>query len=174
MSAMRRLILMRHAKSSWSDPDIEDHDRPLNLRGRLAAPLMGAWLAERGLIPDAVLCSSSQRTQETWARVCQVLRDAPEPQVDAGLYHADPPHLLAALQAAPSTVQTLALIGHQPGIGAFLRRLAAADAPACCTRAYQKFPTAACAVLEFDAADWTAIGFGTGRFIAFAVPRELV
>jgi phosphohistidine phosphatase len=171
---MHRLILMRHAKSSWSDPSLEDHDRPLNQRGRLAAPLMGAWLADRSLVPDLVLCSSSVRTQETWARVCATLPGAPAPQIDARLYHADPPRMLAAVNAAPASAETLAMIGHQPGIGAFLRKLANADAPACCTRAYQKFPTAACAILEFDTETWADIAFGDGRFTSFAIPRELV
>jgi phosphohistidine phosphatase len=171
---MRCLILMRHAKSSWSDPDLEDHDRPLNQRGRLAAPLMGAWLAERGLAPDFVLCSSSVRTRETWARVRTVLTAAPEPHVQAALYHADPPHMLEAVRAVPADAACVALIGHQPGIGAFTRLLARQDTPQACARAYAKFPTAACAVLEFDVGSWAEITFGAGRFTAFAVPRELV
>lgn len=171
---MKRLILMRHAKSSWSDPDQDDHDRPLNQRGRLAAPLMGAWLADRDFVPKHVLCSSSTRTRETWARVRVVLAQAPEADVQPGLYHADPPHLLAAVQALPPSVACAALVGHQPGIGAFTRLLARRDAPPNCTRAFTKFPTAACAILDFEVDDWSDVAFGTGRFTAFAVPRELV
>lgn len=171
---MKRLILLRHAKSSWENPDLDDHDRPLNQRGRLAAPLMGAWLAQKGFVPDAVLCSSSRRTFETWALVRAALPDAPEPEVDAALYHADPAAMLARIQTTPPAVGTLGLVGHQPGIGAFCRKLASADAPAHCTRAFQKFPTAACAVLDFDVDDWAAVGFGQGRFHSFAAPRELV
>jgi phosphohistidine phosphatase len=171
---MRRLILMRHAKSAWSDPDLDDHDRPLNQRGRLAAPLMGAWLADKGLVPDAVLCSSSLRTRETWDRARATLPGAPEALVMPDLYHADPPHLLEAVQSAPEHAEIVALIGHQPGIGAFTRLLARPDAPQASSRAYSKFPTAACALLQFDADNWADIAFGTGDFVGFAIPRELV
>jgi phosphohistidine phosphatase len=174
MLSMKRLILLRHAKSAWTDPDLDDHDRPLNQRGRLSAPLMGAWLAERGFVPDAVLSSSSARTVETWARARTALPDAPDATVDAGLYHADPARMLVAIHAAPPEAGTLLLIGHQPGIGALTRRLSSPDAPATCTRAYQKFPTAACAVIDFDTDRWSDIAWGTGRFHSFAVPREQV
>lgn len=171
---MKRLILFRHAKSAWGDPDLDDHDRPLNQRGRLAAPLMGAWLAERGFRPDVVLCSSSARTIETWDRARLAIPGAPEARVDARLYHADPATMLAAIQAAEPDAATLLLVGHQPGIGALTRRLAGPDTPATCSRAYQKFPTAACAVLDFDTDDWAAVTWGMGRFHSFAVPREQV
>lgn len=171
---MKRVILLRHAKSAWSDPDLDDHDRPLNQRGRLAAPLMGAWLAERGFVPEAVLCSSSVRTIETWARARGAFPDAPEATVDAGLYHADPGRMLTAIHAAPPEASTLLLIGHQPGIGSLTRRLAAPDTPATCARAYQKFPTGACAVIDFDTDSWTGVAWGTGRFHSFGVPREQV
>jgi phosphohistidine phosphatase len=171
---MRRLILFRHAKSSWADPDLDDHDRPLNDRGRLAAPLMGAWLAGRGWRPDHVLCSSSLRTRQTWAAAAGAFDAPPEPTVEPELYHADPATMLARLRAAPADAATVAMIGHQPGIGAFARRLSDGDTPPRCARAFAKFPTAACAVIDFDAADWASVAFGTGRFHAFAAPRELV
>lgn len=172
MWSMKRLILLRHAKSAWADPDLDDHDRPLNQRGRLAAPLMGLWLAERGFVPDAVLCSSSVRTVETWQRARAALPGAPEATVDAALYHADPARMLAAIRSTAPEAVTLLLVGHQPGIGALTRRLATPDTPAQCTRAYQKFPTAAVAVIDFDAEAWSDVTWGTGRFHSFAVPRE--
>jgi phosphohistidine phosphatase len=171
---MRRVILFRHAKSSWADPDLEDHDRPLNQRGRMAACLMGAWLADKGLRPELALVSSSVRTQETWARSRLAFDDPPEAEIDPKLYHADPATMLARLQRAPGAIGTILLVGHQPGIGAFCRRLAAPDAPAHCQRAYEKFPTAAVAVLDFEADAWPELGFGLGRFHTFAAPRDLV
>lgn len=174
MSSMKRLILLRHAKSAWEDPDLDDHDRPLNRRGRLSAPLMGAWLAERGFVPDRVLCSTSTRTVETWALARAALPGAPDPVAEPRLYHADPATMLDLIRATPSDCATLMLIGHQPGIGSLARKLSAAGAPAHCTRAFQKFPTAGCAVIDFPADDWPAVAFGTGAFHAFGVPRELV
>ncbi len=171
---MRRLILFRHAKSSWADPGVEDHDRPLNQRGRLCATLMGAWLADTGCVPDHALCSSSARTRETWARARRAIDGAPEAEIAPGLYHADPATMLETLRAAPDAARTVVMIGHQPGIGAFVRRMASPDAPAACARAYGRFPTAAVAVLGIDAASWRLAAFGAARFETFAIPGELV
>lgn len=170
---MRRLILLRHAKSSWDDPTLDDHDRPLNRRGKAAAPLIGAWLADRGFAPDHVVCSSSARTRETWARLAPALPAAPEPQLEPRLYHADPETMLDLLREAPETARAVMLIGHEPGIGAFARRMASAVVPPECARAFEKFPTAAAAVIDLDAARWRDAGFGAGRFHAFATPRDL-
>ena len=171
---MRRLILFRHAKSCWADPDLPDHDRPLTQRGRLAAPLMGAWLAERGYVPNLVLCSSSLRTIETWRAAQPLLPQAPPPQILRDLYHADPDAMLRILQSAPDSAETVLIVGHQPGIGAFARKLAAAATSAGPARAFQKFPTAACAVLDLPVARWADAAFGTADFHSFAAPRELV
>lgn len=171
---MHRVILFRHAKSSWSDPELEDHDRPLNQRGRLAAAMMGAWLADRDFRPDMALVSSSARTRETWARARRAFDVPPEAEIDPKLYHADPATMLARLQTAPDSAGCIALIGHQPGIGALCRRLAAPGAPVHCQRAFEKFPTAAVAVLDFDVDAWPEVGFGLGRFHTFVAPRELV
>lgn len=171
---MKRVILFRHAKSSWADPDLDDHDRPLNQRGRLAAPLMGAWLADKGFTPDHALLSDSLRTRETWARA-QGAFAAPPPATElAALYHADPATMLETLRAAPDRAETVILIGHQPGIGSFCRKLASDDTPAHCARAFDKFPTAAMAVLDFPIDAWPELAFGAGRFHSFAAPRELV
>ncbi len=171
---MRTLVLLRHAKSSWADPDLEDFDRPLNQRGRLAAPLMGAWLVERGLRPDIVFSSSSARTRETWERARVAFPDPPPVEETDRLYHAAPDAMLAILRGAPAEAACVLMIGHQPGIGAFARRLSAPEQPAHCARAFQKFPTAAAAVLTFDVADWGEVDYGAGRFTQFAVPGELV
>lgn len=170
MTQMRRVILLRHAKSSWADPDQEDHDRPLNRRGRLAAPLIGAWLREMGAVPDLVLCSSAARAIETWERsgLEGALKVAPK------LYHADPATMLEALRAAPDDARRVMLVGHEPGIGNFARKLSGPDAPSGCRRAFEKFPTAAAAILDLDLAHWADAGWSGARFTAFGMPRELV
>lgn len=171
---MKRLILFRHAKSAWDDPELEDHDRPLNQRGRLAAPLMGAWLSERGFLPDRVLSSSSRRTIETWHRARPCVPGAPEAEILPTLYHADPMRMLEVVQGLDPDSACGLILGHQPGLGSFLRRLAAPDTAATCARAYRKFPTAACAAVDFPVNDWRDVAFGGGHFHSFAVPRELV
>lgn len=171
---MRRLILFRHAKSSWAESDLADHDRPLAERGRQAAPLMAAWLAERGYAPDAVLCSSSVRAIETWAAAQPLLPQAPPPQILRDLYHADPATMLRILQAVPDSAETVLMVGHQPGIGAFARKLADDATPPRAARAFKRFPTAACAVLDLPIERWADAAFGAARFHSFAAPRELV
>lgn len=171
---MRRLILFRHAKSAWDDPEAADHDRPLAPRGRAAAPLMGAWLAERGYAPDHVLLSDSARTRETWALAREALPGAPQGTIVARLYHADPATMLSVLRTAPAQAATVAMVGHQPGIGGFARMLANGKTSASCARAFKHFPTAAVAVLELDINDWADADWGGARFTAFACPRELV
>jgi phosphohistidine phosphatase len=81
----RTLILIRHAKSDWEHPALDDHDRPLNARGQRSAPRIGAWLAAQGLAPDAVLCSTARRTRETWQGIATRLPGAPEPVFSHGL-----------------------------------------------------------------------------------------
>ena len=109
---MKKLILMRHAKSGWDDPTLDDHDRPLNQRGRLAATLMGAFLRDAGLVPDVALVSSAARTRETWSRLAI---DCPATFRD-DLYLAGPHAIIGAVQEAQSHAGTVLLLGHQPGM----------------------------------------------------------
>lgn len=169
---MKRVILVRHGKSSWDDPTLDDHDRPLNARGKRAAPLTGAWLAKKGLAPDAVLCSSSKRTRQTAKRLAEAL-PLPEPVIERGLYHAAPVEMRDRLTVLDTALETVMVIGHQPGIGALARKLSGGKARPRCARAFEHFPTAAAAVLEFDIDDWSDLEWATGRFVDFAMPREL-
>ncbi|WP_138469819.1 histidine phosphatase family protein [Poseidonocella sp. HB161398] len=163
---MPLLILARHAKSDWSHEDLSDHDRPLNARGHAAAPLVGMELARRSLVPDEVLCSSARRTQETWAGIASELPGAAAPQILPALYHASPETMLSVLQGA--TGRVVAMIGHNPGIGALAHRLLP-EAPA-----HPKFgiyPTGATLIAEVD--DWAALENGRARLAGFFVPRDL-
>jgi len=171
---MRKLILVRHAKSSWSDPSLDDHDRPLNGRGRRAAPVTAEWLSRRGHLPDLVLCSSSVRTRETFARMAEAVPGLPEPVVEPALYHATPAELLARCADLPADASRVMLIGHQPGLGGFARRLAAAPVRPRCARAFEHFPTAAAAVLTLELDGWEEIAFGSAQFVDFARPRDLM
>ena len=166
---MRRLILMRHAKSSWSDPAQRDLDRPLAKRGRRGAKLIGGWLKDKGYRPDEALVSSARRAQETWAGVVATAGAAPT-SYRPELYHASPEAMLAVLRE-PRQAATLLVLAHQPGIGAMARRLL--DAPPEADPDFDKFPTAATAVIDFDVADWPGIGWQAGRLVDFVVPRAL-
>lgn len=172
---MPRLVLFRHAKSDWDDPDLPDIDRPLARRGRLAAPLMGAWLAEEGLVPDLVLTSPARRARETWERArgpagagAQV-----ETRALADLYMAAPETALAVLREAGGEAGCVALVGHEPGMGELLRRLHDGRAPGGLARAFEKFPTGAVAALELPG-PWSALDWGGAAFTRFACPKDLV
>lgn len=171
---MKKLILLRHAKSSWKDPELDDHERPLNGRGRRAAPAIGGWLAGHGHRPDRVLCSSARRARETCEGVAGALPGLPEPEIDRRLYHATPDALRERLREIAEPSPTAMLIGHQPGIGALTRKLAGGKVRPGCRRAFEHFPTAAAAVLEFDIEAWRDLCYGMGRFVDFAVPREVM
>lgn len=171
---MKKVILLRHAKSSWNDPTLDDHDRPLNSRGRVAAPVIGAWLEYRRHRPDTILCSSSVRTRETVAAIRAQTRHLPEPLIERALYHASPCDMRDRLAELSSRAETVMIVGHQPGLSALARKLADGQENRRCRRAYEHFPTAAAAVLELDIEHWSDLEFGQARFVDFAKPRELM
>ncbi|PQO22646.1 phosphoglycerate mutase [Rhodobacteraceae bacterium WD3A24] len=166
----RRLILTRHAKSSWNDPRQADFDRPLNPRGQAAAPLIGRWLAARGLVPEAVLVSSARRTLETWQRIARELPEPPEAQPVDALFHAGPVAMLRALRGLPDEVRTAMLIGHNPGLAEFALQLPAEPSP---HPKFADFPTGATLVVDFDITRWADLRRGTGRIVAFLTPGDL-
>lgn len=171
---MKKIILMRHAKSSWADPAASDIDRPLNARGRIAAATMGVWLARQGVVPDHIILSPASRCLETWDRLQPFIAHKGKTQPVKEVYMAAPDQLLEILQQSPSDAETVVLIGHQPGIGALARKLASGSVPSNCSRAFHQFPTAATAVLSADISDWTKLRFGTAKFDKFGLPKEVV
>ncbi|MEL6980296.1 MAG: histidine phosphatase family protein [Pseudomonadota bacterium] len=168
----RRLALLRHAKSDWSTQGEPDHARPLSLRGRLAAPLMGAWLAEQPWRIDLALISDAARTRETWARLAPLLPQTPPIETLEALYLAEPEAMLAALRKAPDKARTVLMIGHNPGLEQFALRLGDAQSPR-----PGAFPTAALGVFRLDGAaapSWDCAAFGDFRLEAYEEPKGLV
>lgn len=165
---MKRLILTRHAKSSWDDPMMTDHERVLNARGRAAAVDLGGWLASRGYVPGQVLVSDSVRTRETWERIAPHLPAAPEAELKSALYHAGPDVMLAVLRHACADV--VMIVGHNPGIGEFAQRIVA-RAPL--NPEFQRYPTGATLVADFAVESWDQVDWGLGSVDDFIVPREL-
>ncbi|WP_374372811.1 histidine phosphatase family protein [Tabrizicola sp.] len=166
---MKRLILTRHAKSSWDDPMTPDHDRPLNDRGKAAAADLGQWLASRDYIPGEVLCSDALRTRKTFSGIAPALPGAPVLELKPALYHAGPDVMMAVLRHA--TAEVVMMIGHNPGISEFAARLVART-PA--SPEFHRYPTGATLVADFDVEDWGQVGFGQGVVVDFVVPREIV
>ena len=166
---MKRLILTRHAKSSWDDPMTPDHDRPLNDRGKAAAADLGQWLASRDYVPGEVLCSDAVRTRKTFSGIAPALPGATVLELKPALYHAGPDVMMAVLKHA--TAEVVMMIGHNPGIGDFAARLVA-HAPV--NADFARYPTGATLVVDFDISDWGQVAFGTGVTVDFIVPREIV
>lgn len=164
----KRLILTRHAKSSWDDPLTPDHERPLNERGKAAAADLGDWLASRGYVPDEVLCSDALRTRKTWSGIAPALPGTPILNLKPALYHAGPDVMLAVLRHATS--DTVMMIGHNPGIAEFAARIVAQPP---LTPDFRRYPTGATLVASFEIDSWADVGFGTGATRDFVVPREI-
>ncbi|PRX33846.1 phosphohistidine phosphatase [Meinhardsimonia xiamenensis] len=164
-----RLILTRHAKSSWDDPTLTDHARPLNARGRSAARAIGAWLRERGDVPELVLSSDSRRTRETWEEMEAALQSGAEVRWLPELYHAPPHDILAALRRAGAASPVL-LVAHNPGVGLAARALV--SEPPRHAR-FERYPTAATTVIDMPVNDWSETEWGMGEVAAFTVPRDL-
>lgn len=166
---------MRHAKSSWSDPDLDDHDRPLKDRGIAASRRMAKWMEQHGEVPDFVLTSTARRAKDTWGLISDTLSlDVPTAEI-SDIYLAGPDAMLQAIRTrVPKGVKKVLLIGHQPGMSSFARQLANGSARESRARAYKRFPTAALAVIRYEVDDWSDLEFGKGNFCEFAVPKELV
>lgn len=164
-----RLILIRHAKSSWSDPDLSDKERPLNKRGRASAKAVGRWLATRSYEPQQVLVSSAARTRETWAKIADKMVSAPDAEYLDGLYLAEPDQMLATLQRADKDV--VMMIGHNPGSAYMAQALINKPHP---HGRFQHYPTGATAIIDFPVADWADVTWKSGETVDFIVPRELI
>lgn len=165
---VRRLVLLRHAKSSW-DHDLPDVDRPLSARGRRDALEAGHWLATHVGRPDLVLCSTAVRTRQTWARLCEAEPDVLSPvpvRYEPTVYEAWSDTLLDLTRSLPDEVATAVLVGHGPGLPDLAERLnrASGDGPV------GDFPTSA--IADFAVAGtWAELGPGTATLTAYAVPR---
>lgn len=170
---MRRLLLLRHAKSDWSVPGQTDHERLLSQRGEDAAPLMGAYMAREGLVPERAIVSSAARTRETWRLLSQAFANPPPATFDDRIYEAEPEEILAAIAEVPANVNKLLVVGHNPGFQDTASLLTGSgDKPSRALMA-AKFPTAALAVIDFDCADWSALAPHTGRLDRFVTPRAI-
>jgi len=170
---MRRLLLLRHAKSSWEDPSLDDFDRPLAPRGERAAPAIADFMRSKKLIPDLVLCSSAVRARQTWHAVANKLGSGDNLRELKSLYLATPSRLLQTLRRAPQKAETVLVIGHNPGMEIFALRLTGKGPRNAMRQMAEKFPTAALAEIAFDVEKWSEIGEGRGVLKRFVRPKDL-
>ncbi len=161
---MKRLILMRHAKSSWKDSALSDHERPLNKRGREASPKVARALAQLGWVPEVVISSDSVRTRETWARMEPELEGEILVAWQPELYHGSTADIRGVIEGLPDDVETAMVLGHNPGWESAVERFSGV---------YARMTTANAALLEGDGA-WAALARGDDwRFIEVLRPKEL-
>lgn len=164
---MRTLLLLRHGKAAASDPG-GDHDRALTERGRAQGKAIGELLGRLGLEPELALVSDAKRTQETATLALAAAR--PDVRVEAGLYAASVETLLGAVRGVPDQSRRILVVGHNPGLAELARLLAGSGEPQAVIGLHQSFPTAALAVIEFDAGYWREVAAGTGTLTRFIVP----
>jgi len=166
---MKRLILVRHAKSSWSDQSIDDKNRPLNERGQNDAVTIGKWLASQGFQPDQVLSSTATRCRETWDGISKSLPPVADVSFHDFLYLATDQEMLEVLRAA--TGETVVMLGHMPGIGDLARDLRQDPPPM--HDLFRKYPTGSVTVLTPHVEDWVQLGFGDADCEIFITPVDM-
>lgn len=167
---MKQLHLLRHGKSSWTDTGLPDHDRPLAGRGRRASRAIARHLSEQGINPELVLCSTARRARETLDRIQPGL-GSPAVLFERDLYAASAPALLERLRTVPDAVESVMLIGHNPGLQDLALDLARPSPTA--RELATKYPTAALATLAFAASSWQELDRETAELVALVRPRDL-
>lgn len=162
---MKTLLLMRHAKSSWSDAGLQDTERPLNKRGEKDAPRMGKLIRDEKLCPDSILSSTAVRAARTAQIVAEKCGYGGEIQLLDELYMAEPPVYIAALKALPDEVQTVLVVGHNPGLEGLLQLLVAK---------VESLPTGAIAHIQVPVRTWQAFDLTIDcRLLDLWRPRDL-
>lgn len=168
---MRRLWVLRHAKSSWDDPGLDDHDRPLAARGRRAAEAMASYLDREGVRPGSVVCSSALRARQTLAAVLPGLGHDLTVRIDPALYTFSGAELMTTVHELPSEHATVLLIGHNPAMEDLVVTLAREGEQLPALR--EKFPTGALAGLDLAVDAWADASPGCARLTTFVTPRDL-
>ena len=162
---MKTLLVLRHAKSSWNDPALDDHERPLNKRGRRDAPRMGELVREYGLIPDVIISSDAVRARLTAEAVAEAARYAGEILLDPHLYLASPADILSLLRTVREKAETVMIVGHNPGLEELVAQL---------TGERQDLPTAALAQIALPIDQWRDLKLSTrGTLVGLWRPEEL-
>ena len=161
---MKRLLLLRHAKSGWDNPKLSDYDRPLTARGEHEAPLVGKELKRRGTLPDLILSSSAVRARQTIERVIRAGKLSNKPEFRDSLYGASSDELLVQVQALPESISCLLFCGHNPGLENLLCRL---------TGTIQNMTTACLACIDLESASWEEIAEESGNLKWVFTGKEL-
>ena len=172
METVKTLYLLRHAKSSWADLELADHDRPLSPRGHKAAQAMATVLTRARPLPMVILCSSALRALQTLEPILAALDPPAELRVEQRLYGADVPDLLGLLRELPEDRSAALVVGHNPGLQDLAVELADEGGAEDLRRLREKFPTGALATLG-SGGQWAELGAGRAYLAGLVLPREL-
>jgi phosphohistidine phosphatase len=174
---MRRLMLLRHAKTENDAPSGRDQDRRLDDRGRKDAAEIGGWIARHPPVPDAVLVSPAVRAHQTWEIAAAAMKELARPphvELLPELYGADPSQLLQSIHAASATdSQRLMVVGHNPGMHELALALAGSGDAAGRRALSENLPTSGLAIFDFEVDDWADVAFRRGRLVLFVSPKLL-
>ncbi|TVR83474.1 MAG: histidine phosphatase family protein [Rhodospirillales bacterium] len=170
---MKTIYLLRHAKSSWNDPVLDDTERPLSKRGRAAAKAMAGYLVREGIQPGQVLCSPAKRTRETLERLERALHAAVPVRFEKGIYHADATALMRRLRRLSDALPSVMVIGHNPALERLALMLAGDGEARARDKLATKYPTGALATLTAEIAHWRELSPGGAHLQAFVRPKDL-
>jgi phosphohistidine phosphatase len=162
---MKTAIILRHAKSSWKQPELPDHDRPLSKRGKRDAPRVGEFLLEKGLTPDLIISSTAKRARKTAEAAAKASGFSGELRLTPALYLAAPEAYIATLRSLPDEYQRVMLVGHNPGLEELMAKLTGRTA---------SMPTAAVAYVSFPITHWSELEMGAkAELIHLWTPGDL-
>jgi len=162
---MKKLLIFRHAKSSWKHPELADHDRPLNKRGKRDAPRMGELMREHDMVPDLIISSTAKRARQTADFVADTSGYQDEIQFERSFYAAEPEALIDILQQVADNNECVMVVGHNPDLEELLEML---------TGDWERMPTAALALIELAINEWASISPEVpGKLVDIWRPREL-
>jgi phosphohistidine phosphatase len=170
---VKTVYLLRHAKSSWDQPYLDDYQRPLAPRGLNAAPRLGRYMSKEKLIPERVLCSGARRAQETWDLVSDALEVTVPVNVLPEIYHGSTGTLKGLIHGLPDSEDSVLLVGHNPTFHDFALSLAGSGEEEAIQRLRFKYPTGSLAILDFGVQEWREVREGTGHLRDFIRPKGL-
>jgi phosphohistidine phosphatase len=170
---LRKLLLLRHAKSSWDTPGLADHERPLARRGIRAVAALRRHVAAGAVAPDLVLCSTARRAVETWEGIAPAFQPDIQVEFTAGLYGATAEELLRRLRQVPEDIGCVLVVGHNPELEVLASGLVGRGDDELRHRLETKFPTGALATLVVSG-PWAELAVGDAELAGYVVPRDLV
>jgi phosphohistidine phosphatase len=171
IAAMRRLMLLRHAKTERAEPGEPDRSRKLTKRGRADVPVVGAYMTRHDLIPDLALVSPATRTQETWTLLAPSFAKAPKAANEERIYNADAKTLMRLIAEAKAAAQSLLVVGHNPGLHDLAVQLIATGDAQARERVTEQLPTTGLVVIDLAFDDWSRLHAHAGRLERFVSPR---